>query len=64
MTTKLPSVTITPLQLSDMFFNSELTNWNDDCTKENLKLDAIDFASQFDNQVSPDALVEDFLARL
>ena len=60
----LPFVTISPLQLSDMFFNSELTNWNDDCTKENLKLDAVEFASQFNGQVSADDLVEDFLKRL
>lgn len=62
--TKLPSITITPLQLSDMFFNSELFHWSDDSTKENLMLDAIDFASQFDGQVSASELVEDFLQRL
>jgi hypothetical protein len=62
--TKLPSITITPLQLSDMFFNSELIHWHDDATNENLMLDAISFASQFDGQVCASDLVEDFLQRL
>jgi len=62
--TKLPSVTITPLQLSDMFFNSELVHWSDDSTKENLFKDAQDFASQFNGQVSASDLVEDYLRRL
>jgi hypothetical protein len=62
--TKLPSVTINGLQLSDMFFNSELIHWSDDATKENLMLDAIEFAKEFGGQVSPNELVEDFLARL
>jgi len=62
--TKLPSVTINGLQLSDMFFNSELIHWSDDTTKENLMLDAIEFTKEFSGQMSPDELVEDFLARL
>ena len=76
--TKLPSVTISGLHLSDLFFNSKLLNYNyaticcgtpDEYSKlvsDGLFLDAIEFCNALglDNTTLPDALVKDFLARL
>lgn len=75
----LPSVTLTPLALSDLFFNSKLENYNgcgqskdesnDEFTvRENAAViaDAKEFISEFslENQVTPELLAMDFFARV
>ena len=62
--TQLPSVTINGLALSDLFFNSKLENWDNDCTKENLLKDAEAFVLDYGIDINPSLLVDDFLARL
>jgi len=77
--TSLPSIQLSGIQLSDLFFNSELTNYNRACKidkddesigdwkqrrNEAIHLDAIDFAKHTGNQVDAVDLVRDFLNRL
>ncbi len=76
MNTKLPSITISGWVLSDLFFNSELSNYSqvrfidvpkeefDKQSKEALLQDAKDFAEIIGNSIKPEDLVEDFLARM
>ncbi len=76
MNTKLPSVSLSGLQLSDLFFNSALTNYGVACeknsrakddvidTKAALLEDAKEFAEMTGGQVDAAELIEDFLARV
>ncbi len=73
----LPSVNISGLALSDMFFNSDLMNYNAAQNKSmsdetigtaqiNAALleDAKTFAARLDGQVTAEELVKDFLSRV
>lgn len=71
--TQLPSIQLSGLQVSDLFFNSptpELARvYKQDISTElerrtALHQDAIEFAELIGNQIAPAALVEDFLARV
>ncbi len=69
---KLPSITLSGLQVSDLFFNVDHYNFDVACDQEKSKeeiraalhLDAIEFCEMIGNQIAPAILVEDFYARL
>jgi len=69
---KLPNIVISGLELSDLFFNSELVNYNRACENETdiekgLFLDAQEFLKNYPSlglNVSSKMLVTDFLNRL
>lgn len=68
----LNQVTLTSSQLSDLFFTHDNVNFNNpenenrtsDEQLNELHKDAIAFAALIGNQVTPDVLVEDFMARV
>jgi len=73
MNCKLPTVTISGLALSDLFFNSKLECYDEACASDDtqkiskaLQDDAAEFIKDYglEGQVTPEALVEDFMARV
>lgn len=74
--TKLNGINLNGLQVSDLFFNHEKQTYEtvnrDHGTQEEIKAiergalmqDAKDFSEMIGNQVTPEALVEDFMARV
>lgn len=77
MKTKLPGITITGTELSDLFFNHEKPNYdsvnrmrdggNEELEKderEALLKDATAFSEMTGKQIDPSELVEDFMERV